>query len=73
MSEGWQQEHPKSASDIVAMFVNQLLDVNMRYASDEIQHDEWSAEMRNIDQKLAIFGLRLDRPERFAIKPSGRL
>lgn len=50
---------------IIAKLVAEMDDANMRFASEEMQHDEWSAEMRRIDQKLSIFGLRLDRPERF--------
>jgi hypothetical protein len=71
----WQQteEVHKAASDIVASLFAQVGEINMRYAVDEIQHDEWAAEMRLIDQKLGIFGLRLDHPERFAGKVSNRL
>jgi hypothetical protein len=69
----WQPEtRPKSAGDILVSLFDQVADANLRFATGELQHDEWTAEMRLIDQKLAIFGLRLDRPERFS-KPGGRL
>jgi hypothetical protein len=77
MSEPWQPEQRsefvKSVSDIIAELYAQTNDISMKYALDEIQHDEWSADMRRIDQKLSIFGMRLDRPERFAVKPGSRL
>jgi hypothetical protein len=66
MTEPWQSDQqPKRVDEIIAQLFEELSQANMRYATDQIQHDEWSAEMRRIDQKLTIFGLRLDRPERF--------
>lgn len=65
MTEWQPEEQPKAVMDILAALYGEINEVNMRFAIDEIQHDEWSAEMRRIDQKLTIFGLRLDHPERF--------
>lgn len=68
----WQQEKPKlQAGDIVAKLYDDAVNASMAFANGEMQHDEWSAEMRLIDQRLGIFGIRLDRPERFA--KSGRV
>lgn len=64
----WQQttEAPKTAGDIIAQLWEEMAEANLRFASGGMQHDEWAAEMRGIDQRLHIFGLALDRPERFA-------
>lgn len=72
--EAWNQDgQPKRADEIIVQLFEQIAEANLRFATGDMQHDEWTADMRDIDQKLSIFGLRLDRPERFAAKPSGRL
>lgn len=75
--EDWQQqeqqaEMPLHVPDIVGKLYADYVEANMQFAVGKLLTDQWAAEMRLIDQKLAIFGLRLDRPERFA-KPGGRI
>jgi len=58
--------HKKTPEEIVVALLIQMTDTNQRYALDEITHEVWADEMRSIDKKLGIFGLSIDRRERFA-------
>ena len=68
----WQNEAPKSAAEIVGTLLGNMSASNQAYALGDMDQASWAEDMRSIDQKLAIFGLRIDRPERFAAK-AGRL
>jgi hypothetical protein len=72
MEEWQQQEQKKAAEDVVASLFGELTNTNMRYAIDEINHEEWCEAMRTLQRRLNIFGLGIDRPERF-MKPGGRI